>query len=102
MSAKKKAPRDASSIVRLAVRVQPRATRTRVRGWQGEALKVAIAAPPVDGKANAELIRFLADALGLGRTSVRIASGEHGQNKIIEITTADAADLRQRLAMLAE
>jgi hypothetical protein len=59
----------------LRVHVQPRASRSEVAGRHGDALKVRLRAPPVDGAANEELMRFMADALGLRRDAVTLVSG---------------------------
>ena len=69
----------------LLVHVQPRATRTEIVGWHGDAIKIRVAAPPVDGAANEELVRFVAGALGLPRSAVRLASGSAGRHKRLEI-----------------
>jgi uncharacterized protein len=71
--------------VRFAVTVQPRASRTEVVGEQGDALKLRIAAPPVDGAANEELVRFLAKQLGVASSAVRVVSGQTGRRKVIEV-----------------
>ena len=83
--------------MRLTVKVVPRSSRSGVAGWLGDALKVRVAAPPEGGKANAEVRRVLADALGVARASVRIVSGETSALKIVEITGTDAASCRRRL-----
>lgn len=83
-----------SGTVRLRVRVQPRASRTEVVGEHDGALKVRVAAPPVDGDANRELVRLLAKALGLASSQVRLVSGATGRSKTLEITGADAAAVR--------
>lgn len=61
--------------------VQPRAGKTEVVGWYGGAIKVRIKAPPVDGAANKELIRFLAKILKIRQTSIKIASGKASRKK---------------------
>ena len=71
--------------VRFAVRVQPRASRSEVAGVLGDALKVRLQAPPVDGAANAALVDFLADALGVPRRAVRIVAGESSRSKVVEV-----------------
>jgi len=71
--------------VRFSVRVQPRASKTEVVGSYGTALKIRLQAPSVDGAANAALVSFLADLLGVSRRSVRIISGESTRDKIVEI-----------------
>lgn len=80
--------------LRLAVRVQPRASRDRVAGVHGETLKIQLTAPPVEGAANAALVAFLAETLGVGRAAVRIVSGEHARQKVVEITAPDPDRLR--------
>lgn len=70
---------------RVAVHVQPRATRSELAGRHGDAVKVRLKAPPVDGAANDELIRFLAETLGLARGAVRIVAGHGSRRKVVEI-----------------
>ncbi|MCC6334966.1 MAG: DUF167 domain-containing protein [Myxococcales bacterium] len=61
--------------------VQPRASRTRVVGEHDGRLKIALAAPPVDGEANAALIEFLSDALGVRKAEVKLVDGETSRRK---------------------
>jgi len=89
--------------VRLAVRLTPRGGRDAVEGFsEDEAgrplLKARVAAPPVEGEANAALVRLIAKALTLPRSAVRIASGEAGRIKVLEIDGLDEAEVRRRLA----
>ncbi len=84
--------------MRLAVRLTPRGGRDRIDGWGRDGvgrafLKVRVAAPPVDGAANDALIRLIAKALGYPASAVRIAAGETGRLKSLEIDGADEADL---------
>jgi uncharacterized protein (TIGR00251 family) len=65
------------------VRVQPRASRTEIAGEHAGALKLRIAAPPVDGKANEECRKFLARLLGVSASSIEIVAGESSKDKII-------------------
>lgn len=65
--------------------VQPGASRSGVAGLHGERLKLRLAAPPVDGKANAALIEFLADRLGVPRRDLRIAAGEASRIKRVAV-----------------
>lgn len=67
------------------LRVQPRASRDEIVGPHGEALKVRITAPPVDGKANAHLIRFLAKVFRVAPNAITLLSGESGRNKRVVI-----------------
>lgn len=69
----------------IDLRVQPRASRDEIVGAQGERLKVRITAPPVDGKANTHLLKYLAKAFGVPRSSVRLVRGETGREKTIAI-----------------
>ncbi len=69
----------------LTLRVQPGAGRSAVVGTVGDALKVRVAAPANEGKANAALIRFLADAAGVPRRSITIVNGERGRDKVVAI-----------------
>lgn len=89
-------------MVRLAVRLTPRGGRDAIEGWAADAhgrrvLKVRVAAPPVDGQANAALIRLIANTLGVARSSVTIAAGEGARVKLLEVEGVDQADLAARL-----
>ena len=81
---------DAGALV-LALHVQPGAARTEVAGTHGDALKIRLAAPPVDGKANAELLRFLADAFAVPLRQVTLVRGETARRKTVRI---DAPQVR--------
>jgi uncharacterized protein (TIGR00251 family) len=83
----------------LRVRVQPRASRTDVVGLHGEALKVRLTAPPVDGAANEALIRFLAERLGIARAGVRVVSGAGGRLKVVEVTGVGPDEAWRRLGL---
>lgn len=69
----------------LDLRVQPRASRDELVGPHGEQMKVRITAPPVDGKANAHLLRFVAKAFGVPPSAVTIIAGETGRDKRLRI-----------------
>jgi len=73
--------RDVADGVRLDLVVTPRASRSEVAGVAGDRLRVRVAAPPVDGEANAELVRFLARALDVPRASVEVVAGASGRRK---------------------
>jgi uncharacterized protein (TIGR00251 family) len=83
--------------VSFDVRVQPRASRTEVAGTHGDAIKIRLAAPPVEGAANAELVAFLAKQLGVSRSAVRIVKGERGRDKVVEIEGISEADVQALL-----
>ena len=76
--------------VELLVQVQPRASRSRVVGEHGGYLKVQLAAPPVDGAANAALLELLADLLGVPRRQVSLVSGESSRRKRVRAVGVDA------------
>jgi uncharacterized protein (TIGR00251 family) len=69
----------------FAVRVQPRASRSGVVGELDGALKIRLAAPPVDGEANEELIRFLAKLFGVSRQRISLLSGQTSKNKVVRV-----------------
>jgi uncharacterized protein (TIGR00251 family) len=75
---------DGDALV-LCLHVQPGAARTEVAGTHGEALKLRLAAPPVDGKANAALLRFLADAFGVPLRQVTLVRGDTARRKTVRI-----------------
>ena len=83
--------------VRFTVRVAPRASRTAVVGVTGEgdetALKITLRAPPVEGRANAALIDFLADLLGTPRSAIEIRGGQHARSKAILVRGRSAGDV---------
>lgn len=85
----------------LTVRVKPRASRSRVLGIREGALEVAVAAPPVDGAANVELLRTLADHFGLPRSQVRILSGEAGKRKRVRLSGTRLEQIAARLTELS-
>ena len=74
-----------SHAVSFAVKVQPNASKTCTGGREGEFLKVRLAAPPVDGKANEALIEFLARRLSVPKSSVQIRSGISSRRKVIQV-----------------
>ncbi len=76
--------------VELAVLVQPRASRTRVVGEHDGLLKIQLAAPPVDGEANAALIEFLGKLLGVPRRQVELLAGDASRRKRLVIHGVDA------------
>jgi len=81
----------------LRVRVQPRAKRSEVAGQRDGAVVIRVAAPPVDGKANAALCRFVADVVGVPRRAVSVARGESGRDKLLRVEGRDADAVRRAL-----
>ncbi|MFN4324601.1 MAG: DUF167 domain-containing protein [Azonexus sp.] len=74
--------------ITLTLHIQPGAKKTEFAGRHGDALKIRLAAPPVDGKANEVLIRFIADTLGLPKSAVCLKSGQTSRRKVLEVTGA--------------
>lgn len=85
--------RASDGTVTLTLHVQPGAKRTEFVGLHGEALKVRLAAPPVDGKANAALVTFLGKYLGIPKSALTILSGESSRHKILWVQGASEAAL---------
>jgi len=97
------APSSGSATV-LRVRLTPRGGRDRIDGWsdddRGRVLRVRVSAPPVDGKANAALVKLVAKSLGVAKSAVTITAGETARIKTLAID-GDAGALRARIAALA-
>ena len=81
-------PVSGGCLIRL--HIQPRASRTEVAGLHGDALKLRIAAPPVDGEANDAVIRFLAERLGVPRSAVTLERGTSSRAKTVRVAGVDA------------
>jgi len=88
---------DTTTGATFAVKVHPRAKKNAITGEVGDALKLALTAPPVDGKANDACIEFLAKLLKVPRSSVTIAAGQTSRNKVIRVAGVSAEELRSRL-----
>ena len=89
--------RDTPAGATFSVKVHPRAKKNAIAGEVGEALKLALTAPPVEGKANEACVRFLAEFLQVARASVTIAAGESSRNKVIRVHGLTAAQVEERL-----
>lgn len=83
--------------ITFSVRVQPRAKKDAITGELGDALKVSLTAPPIEGRANEACIRFFAKLLKVPRSSVTIASGESSRRKVIRVTGLSAEQVSRRL-----
>ncbi len=90
--------RDGAGGAVLEILVQPRASRTRAVGEHDGRLKIQLAAPPVDGEANAALVEFLADALGVRKADVALLAGQAGRRKRVRVAGISAAQAEARLA----
>lgn len=78
----------ASGHITLTLHIQPGAKKTEFAGLHGDALKIRLAAPPVDGKANEALVKFLAEALHLPKSAVTLKSGQTSRRKVLEVIGA--------------
>ena len=87
--------REEGGALVFAVRVVPRASKSAVAGEHDGVLRVRVAAPPVEGAANEELVRFLSKALGVAARDVEIVSGHASKSKRVRVRGARAADLRR-------
>lgn len=86
-----------SSVIRFGVKALAGASKSCIVGFDGEMLKVRLAAAPVDGKANAELVSILAKALDVPRSSVTIRSGLASRRKVIEVENCTEQKLKELL-----
>lgn len=82
----------------FAVKIHPRARKSAITGIVGDALKISLTAPPVEGRANQALVEFLAQLLNVPRSSIKIAAGQNSRTKVICVNGLSAEDLRSRLA----
>jgi uncharacterized protein (TIGR00251 family) len=89
--------RDTPTGASFQVKVHPRARKNAITGEVGEALKVALTAPPVEGRASAACITFLAEVLKVPRSSVRITAGESSRNKTICVRDLSAVRVEEKL-----
>jgi hypothetical protein len=85
--------------VTFAVKIHPRAKRNAITGELGDALKVCLTAPPIDGRANEACIKFFAKLLKVPRSSVTIASGHASRAKVIRVSGVSAKEVNDRIGM---
>lgn len=83
----------------LAIKAIPNAPRSEVVGWLGNALKIKIHAPALDGRANEALCEFLADELGLPKRAVTLAQGDKSRQKLLRITGLTLAEVKTKLGV---
>jgi len=81
----------------LRLHVQPRASKTKLVGLHGDRLKIAVASPPVDGKANKEIVKYLAKSLGIPQKGLVLKSGEQSRQKVIAILVLDEGEVRSAI-----
>ena len=89
-------------LLKIAIHAVPGARRTEAAGSHGDALRVRLAAPPVDGKANAALIAWAARAFGVGKGQVDLVYGTSGRHKLLAVSFASATELARASALLAQ
>ena len=89
--------RDTPAGATFQVKVHPRARKNAITGVVGDALKLALTAPPVDGRANEACIAYLAEFLNVARSSVTIAAGDTCRQKLIRVAGLRAAEVQDRL-----
>ncbi|HZU44810.1 MAG TPA: DUF167 domain-containing protein [Terriglobales bacterium] len=92
---------ESASGASFAVKVHPRAKRDAITGEVGDALKVSLTAPPVEGRANQACIDFFAKLLNVPRSSVTIAAGKSSRRKVIRVLGLTAAQLREKLSAVS-
>jgi uncharacterized protein len=83
--------------VTFAVKVHPRARKNAITGELGDALKLSLTSPPIDGRANQACIEFFAKLLKVSRSSVTIASGHSSRNKVVRVAGLTAEELGKRI-----
>ncbi|MCE1182211.1 MAG: DUF167 domain-containing protein [Rhodocyclales bacterium] len=81
----------ADGRITLTLHIQPGAKKTEIAGRHGDALKIRLAAPPVDGKANEALIRYIAERLQLSKSAVSLKRGQTSRQKVLEVVGAELA-----------
>jgi uncharacterized protein (TIGR00251 family) len=84
--------------VALSVRVQPKTCRSEILGFKEEVLAVRVKAPPVEGKANRELLELLSKKLGISRGRIEVVRGQTGRNKVVVIAGLSRAEVIYRLS----
>lgn len=92
---------ETNASVTFTVKVAPRASKNEIAGVEGDTVKVRLYAPPVDGKANVALVKFLAETLGVSRAQVEIVSGETGRRKLVRVRGITAEQMKRFLNQAA-
>lgn len=92
---------ETASGISFAARIQPRAKRNAIIGELGGAVKIALTAPPVDGRANDACVEFLVEVLDVPRSAIQIISGQSSRNKVIRVTGCKVEVLREKFQLLS-
>lgn len=90
-------PPQEDEITALKVRVQPRASRNQVDGFEDDTLRLRVTAPPTDGKANAGVIALLARSLGVSKSRLEIVRGHGSRDKLINVESLSEQEVRRRI-----
>ncbi|MGA2376171.1 MAG: DUF167 domain-containing protein [Candidatus Sulfotelmatobacter sp.] len=90
---------ESAGAVTFAVKIHPRARKNAITGEFGNALKLSLTSPPVDGRANRACIEFFAKLLMVPRSSVTIASGQTSREKLIRVSGLSAEEVRRRIGI---
>jgi uncharacterized protein (TIGR00251 family) len=98
MSLSRSQPSSCQSFV-LAVRVQPRSSKEAVAGISEGVVRIRLTAPPVEGKANEALLKFLSKKLGVSKGALELVAGDHGRNKLIRIAGLSCEEIHARLGV---
>ena len=86
-------PKPPAHVVTFSVKVVPRASKDQIDGKEGDEIKIRLKAPPVDGKANDALVKFLASLLGTSQRQVEIVAGVNSRHKAVRITGVTAKQI---------
>jgi len=89
--------KESNGAVTFAVKVVPRASKNQVAGIEGDAIKIRLNAPPVEGKANDALIEFLADVLDVRRAQIEIVTGLASRHKVVRVRGVTAKQIEDKL-----
>ena len=88
-----------AGAVTISIKVIPRASKNQIVGKEGDALKVRLNAPPVEGKANEALVKFLAETLGVSRSQIEIVAGHASRHKIVRVRGVTARRIEEALKL---
>lgn len=88
---------ESNGTVTLTIKVVPRANQNQIVGIEGDALKIRLNAPPVEGKANSALIQFLAEMLGVARTQIEIIAGHSARRKIVRVRGISVDEVKAKV-----
>jgi len=94
--------RDTPAGATFQVKVHPRAKKNAITGMVGDSLKLALTAPPLEGRANQACIEFLAEVLNVPRSSVTIAAGGSSRNKVVRVRGLSATEVEQQLVQSSQ